>query len=103
MVIVNKIITMDIILRHYGNMECRVFKQGSGGLQNWKDFCQKINITKGNYKILRIGETAKFQKVSKFDFQSQYFYVKNIRNLFDFFSLKNMNLGAQFFFIDIFS
>ena len=32
MVIVNKIITMDIILRHYGNMGCRVFKRGSGGV-----------------------------------------------------------------------
>ena len=29
----------------YGNTSCRVFK---GGIQNWKDFCLKINLTKGN-------------------------------------------------------
>ena len=28
---------------HYGNMGCRVFKWG---IQNWKDFCLKINIPK---------------------------------------------------------
>ena len=31
---------------YYGNMGCRVFKQG---VQNWKDFCLKINIPKENY------------------------------------------------------
>ena len=31
---------------YYGNTVCRVFKRG---LQNWKDFCLKINIPKGNY------------------------------------------------------
>ena len=31
---------------HYGNTGCRVFKRG---IQNWKDFCLKINIPKGNY------------------------------------------------------
>ena len=30
----------------YGSTGCRVFKQG---IQNWKDFCLKINIPKGNY------------------------------------------------------
>ena len=30
----------------YGNTDCRVFK---GGIQNWKDFCLKINIPKENY------------------------------------------------------
>ena len=32
---------------HYGNMGCQVFKRGLGvgrGVQNWIDFCQKINI-----------------------------------------------------------
>ena len=29
-----------------GNMGCRVFKQG---VQNWKDFCLKIDISKGNH------------------------------------------------------
>ena len=35
-----------------GNSGCRVFKPG---LQNWKDFCLRINIPKGNYWILKIG------------------------------------------------
>ena len=30
----------------YGNTGCRVFKRG---VQNWKDFCLKINIPKRNY------------------------------------------------------
>ena len=33
-------------LIRYGNTGCRVFKRG---VQNWKDFCLKINIPKGNY------------------------------------------------------
>ena len=40
------------LCRDYGNTGCRVFKQG---LQNWKDFCLKINIPRENYEILRIG------------------------------------------------
>ena len=31
---------------HYDNVGCRVFK---GEVQNWKDFCLKINTPKGNY------------------------------------------------------
>ena len=31
---------------YYGNMGCGVFKRG---VQNWKDFCLRINIFKGNY------------------------------------------------------
>ena len=30
----------------YGNTGCGVFKRG---IQNWKDFCIRINIPKGNY------------------------------------------------------
>ena len=36
----------------YGNTGCQVFK---GGVQNWTDFCLKINIPKEKYWILRIG------------------------------------------------
>ena len=39
----------------YGNTGCRVSKWG---IQNWKDFCLKINIAKGNYWVLRIGVVA---------------------------------------------
>ena len=42
--------TADLIvvstLYTYGNMGCGVFKRG---IQNYKDFCIKINILKGNY------------------------------------------------------
>ena len=79
----------------YGNTGCQVFKQG---VQNWKYFCLKINIPKGNDWILRFGLMASWQKVPKFDFQS----VKNHPNLSQFFLLKNTNLGAQFFVFDIF-
>ena len=63
----------------------------SGGIQNWIDFCLKIDIPEGKYCILRIGVMGRCQKVLKFDFQSQFFYVKNNRNL-----LKDINLGALF-------
>ena len=36
----------------YGNTGCRVFKLW---VQNWKDFCLKINIPKKNYWIFKIG------------------------------------------------
>ena len=45
-------------LPHYGNTGCWVYKQG---VQNWKDFCPKINIPKGNYWILRIGVMGRCQ------------------------------------------
>ena len=39
-------ITLFAVTRAYGSTGCRVFKRG---VQNWKDFCLKINIPKGNY------------------------------------------------------
>jgi hypothetical protein len=77
----------------HGNTGCRVFKQG---IQNWKDFCLKINIPKGNYWILRIGRC---QKVPKSDFQSQFSMSKIIGIFLNFFSLKNINLGTHFLLI----
>ena len=41
-------------------MGCGVFKRG---VQNYKDFCLRINILKGNYWILRIGLMGKCQKL----------------------------------------
>ena len=38
--------TAKKLCHHYGSMGCRVFKRG---VQNWKDFCIKINIPKENY------------------------------------------------------
>jgi hypothetical protein len=45
----------------YGNTGCGVFKWG---VQNYKGFCIRINILKGNYCVLRIGLLGA-SKVSK--------------------------------------
>ena len=42
------------------NTGCQFFKRG---IQNWKDFCLKINIPIGNDWILRIGKVASCQKL----------------------------------------
>ena len=75
-------------------MGCQVFNRG---VKNWKDFCLKINIPKGNYLILRIGVMGRCQKVPKFDFQSQFSMSKIIGIFLNFF----FNLEAHFF-IDMF-
>ena len=59
---------VDNVFARYGNTGYRVFKWG---LQNWKDFCFKINIPKKYFWILRTGLMGRCQKVPKFDFQSQ--------------------------------
>ena len=64
-------------------MVIRVVEFSIGGVENWKDFCLKINIPKENYWILRIGVMGSCQKVPKFDFQSQ-FYVKIHRDISQF-------------------
>ena len=54
------------LIRHslgYGNTGCRVFKWG---VQNWKYFCLRINLPKGNYWILRIGVVGMCQNVPKY-------------------------------------
>jgi hypothetical protein len=40
-----------------------VVEFSSEGAQNWKDFCLKINIPKGNYLIVRIDIMGRFQKL----------------------------------------
>ena len=62
-------------------MGCRVTR---GGIQNWKDSGLKINVTKGNNGMLRIGVMGRCQKVPKFNFQSQYSLLKII-GIFRFF------------------
>ena len=83
----------------YGNTGCRVFKQE---VQNWKDFCIKIYTHKGNYCILKIGLMGSCQKVPNFDFQSQFSMSKIIGIFLNFFSLKNINLGAHFLLLTFF-
>ena len=84
---------------HYGNTGCGVFvfqKKLEGFLP------KRINIIKGNYRILRIGLKGRCQKVPKFDFQNQISMSKMIRIFLIFFSLKNIHSGAPFFVMDIF-
>ena len=83
----------------YGNTGCRVFKRG---VQNLKDFYIRINILKGNYWILRIGLMGRCQKVSKFDFQSQFSVSKIIRIFLNFFFIEEYQFRSTFFVIDIF-
>ena len=54
----------------YGSTGCGVFKQG---LQNWKGFCLRINILKGNYWILRIGLVGASEVFKNQSFKSQLF------------------------------
>ena len=42
-------------------MAIRVVK---GWIQNWKYFCLKINILKGNYRILKIGVMGRCRKLA---------------------------------------
>ena len=93
--------TKEIILSGFkeetGSTGCRVFKQG---VQNWKDFCLKISIPKGNYWILRIGVMGRCQKMPNFDFRSQFSTSKIIRIiLIIFFSLKIINLESYILFL----
>ena len=46
------LIDQSCIKLGYGNRVCGIFK---GGIQNYKGFCIRINIPKGNFWILRIG------------------------------------------------
>ena len=63
----------------YGSTGYRVFKHG---VQDLKDFCQRTNITNGNYWILRIGDVGRCTNVPKFDFQSQFSISKLIHFFF---------------------
>ena len=49
---------------HNGNTGCRVFKRG---IQNWKDFCLKINIPKGNFWFFDIKIDFESQNLALFD------------------------------------
>ena len=83
----------------YGNTGCGVFKRG---VQNYKDFCLRINILKGNYGILSFefwinGELSKSAKNLTFKVN----FLCHL-NLSHYFSLKNTNLGAIFLLLTFF-
>ena len=86
----------------YDNTGCQIFKWG---VQNWKDFCLKINIQKGNWLNFENWCNGEVSNSAKIRLSKSIFYVKNHPNLSQFcFHLKNINLGAHFLlltFIDI--
>ncbi len=84
---------------YHCNTDCGDFKRG---IQNWKDFCQRINKPKVNYWILSFGLMVSCQKVPKFDFQSQFSMSKIIR-YFSFFFIAEYQFRSTFFVIDIFN
>ena len=61
---------------HYGNTGYGV---SSPGMQNYKDFCQKINIPKRNYLILRIGEAVGVKRCQKSSESFSIFSFKNTK------------------------
>ena len=93
----------------YGNTGCQVLKRG---IQNWKDFCLKINIPKGNYWILRIGLMGSLSSLQKSEFLKliisffHYFWCqnwdqwhkmsgKNTHIYFFYFRFKNKRVWAE--------
>ena len=89
-------IVFPVSFTSYGNRGRRVFKRG---IQNWKDFCLKINMLNGNYWIFRVGVSN--GEVQKFDFQSQFSMSKIIR-IFLIFFIEEYQFRSTFFVIDIF-
>ena len=76
-------------------MVIRGIEFSSGGGTKLERFLPKNQHTQR--KLLSFGLTARCQKVPKFDFQSQFSMSKIIQIFLIFFSLKNTNLGANFF------
>ena len=78
---------------------CPVFKWE---VQNWKEFCLKINISKENYWILRIGVAGRCQKKGlNLTFKVNFVCQKSLES-FPFFSLKNTNLGVHILLLTFF-
>ena len=59
---VSTLYVRDMLTFRYGSTGCWVIKRG---VQNWKDFCLKINMPKRNYWILRIGLIERCQELDK--------------------------------------
>ena len=67
-------------------MEIRVAEFSSGVLiQNWKDFFLKINISKGKWLNFENWVNGEVSKSAQFWLSKSIFYVKNHRNLSQFF------------------
>ena len=70
--------------KYYGNTGCGVFKRE---IENYKYFCLRINIPKR--KLLNFGLMVSCQKVSKFDFQSNFLCQKSSKS-FSFFIIEDI-------------
>ena len=83
----------------YGNTGCGVFKRG---MENQKGFW--LNINSSQRKSLNFANwcNGEVSNSAKIRFSKSIFNVKNHLNLSDFFSFKNMNLGAHFLLLTFF-
>ena len=68
----------------------------SSGVQNWKGFCLRISIPKGNYWILRIGVMGKVSKSALIWLSKSTFNVKNHQNLSQFFFTEEYQFRSNF-------
>ena len=84
---IDTFVTEEHINKHTGNTGCQVFKCG---LQNWKDFCLRINIHKGNYWILWIGVVMSCQKLGII------LVIKLIEKWFNDFWCRKLTLKVKF-------
>ena len=80
----------------------RVVEFSNGGYKIRNIFSYASKLPKGNYWILSFGLTASWQKVPKFDFQSQFSMSKIIRIFLNFFFIEEYQFRSTFFVIDFF-
>ena len=75
-------LNLKIHKKQYG---FKIWQYGSWSFQTGGTKLERINILKGNYWILRIWLMGRCQKVTKFDFQSQFSMSKIIQIFLIFF------------------
>ena len=66
------------VYEKYGSTGCGGFK---GGVQNWKGFCIRINMPKGNYWILRIGLVGSLSSLQKSELLKLIISIFNVKKL----------------------
>ena len=87
-----------IELKIRGTMWWAIWQYGLWSFQNSKDFCPRINISRGSHWI-ELWVNGELSNCAKIWLSKLIFYVKNHLNLsqfFFFFSFKNTNLRAHF-------
>ena len=76
-------------------MAVQVVEFSNGGYKI-EIFLPKNQLTQSKFLNFENWVNGEVSKVPKFDFQSQFSLSKIIRILINFYSLKNINLGAHF-------